>query len=66
MTEPTFAERCRSLREDLGLSRPKFAALIGCSPHAVKKWELAGKIPFRPYREAFERIERQHRKGHRP
>lgn len=34
------AKRLRQLREQLNLSRPKFAALLGMSPLTLKNYEL--------------------------
>ncbi len=54
MTTPT-PEHIRAFREAAGLSRPKFAALVGCSWQAVKEWEYGNKTPTGLYLKALQK-----------
>ena len=41
----SFGERCRARREELGLSRPKLAAMLGVSSSAISNYETGVSFP---------------------
>lgn len=47
----TFAEQLRTGRTRLGLTRDKFAKLLGVSPKTVEAWEYVARTPRQPTRE---------------
>ena len=57
--DPPSAEELRAARKELGLSRTRFAAIVGCSPAYVQMLE-DGYQPARGdvYRELVETLER--------
>lgn len=52
------AERVRRVREQLGLSQPVFAELVGATPAAVRAWEQGRRNPPGPARRLLEIAER--------
>jgi transcriptional regulator with XRE-family HTH domain len=42
-----FGNKIKKLRQKLGLTQKKFAALLNVGPKTISKWESAQSIPFR-------------------
>ena len=52
-------ETVRRIREALGLSREKFADIIGCSSNAVFFWEKRGRGIAKRFRVKLEKLYRK-------
>lgn len=55
---PSFSKKLiKKIREDIGVSQPVLASILGCTPSAVKSWERGDNHPNGPARRLLQLLQ---------